>query len=99
MSTATVARYASALAAAPASVYEARFSNARFRDALGYRAWSPPPPAAPPDEASVATPPSRGVWQRVALRALAMRRTPMGRFLYRMTPEPVIDALKARLHG
>jgi hypothetical protein len=28
-----------------------------------------------------------------------MRRTPMGRFLYRMTPEPVIDALKARLHG
>jgi GT2 family glycosyltransferase/glycosyltransferase involved in cell wall biosynthesis len=99
MSTATVARYARALAAAPAPVYGARFSNARFRDALGYRAWSPPPPAAPPDEASVATPPPRGVWQRVALRALAMRRTPMGRFLYRMTPEPVIDALKARLHG
>jgi O-antigen biosynthesis protein len=99
MSTATVARYANALAAAPAPVYGARFSNARFRDALGYRAWSPPPPAAPPDEASVATPPPRGVWQRVALRALAMRRTPMGRFLYRMTPEPVIDALKARLHG
>jgi len=103
MSTATVARYASALAGAPAAVYGARFSNARIRDALGYRTWSPPPPptppAAPPDEAPAAAPSPRGVWQRVALRALAMRRTPMGRFLYRMTPEPVIDALKARLHG
>jgi hypothetical protein len=35
----------------------------------------------------------------MARRALAMRRTPVGRLLYRMTPEPVIDALKARLHG
>jgi len=40
-----------------------------------------------------------GVWQRIAQRALAMRRTRMGRLLYRMTPEPVIDALKARLDG
>jgi hypothetical protein len=42
---------------------------------------------------------ANGVWQRIAERALAMRRTPMGRVLYRMTPAPVIDALKARLHG
>jgi hypothetical protein len=39
------------------------------------------------------------MWQRIAQRALAMRRTPMGRLLYRVTPEPVIDALKARLDG
>jgi hypothetical protein len=36
---------------------------------------------------------------RFARRALAIRRTPIGRVLYRMTPAPVIDALKARLDG
>ena len=34
---------------------------------------------------------------RMARRALVIRRTPMGRLLYRMTPAPLIDALKARL--
>ena len=99
MSEATIARYAKALAAASAPRYGARFSNARMRDALGYRTWSPPSPTVSLRQPAVAAAPARGVWQRVALRARAMRRTPMGRFLYRMTPEPVIDALKARLHG
>ena len=99
MSEATIARYAKALADAPGPARGMRFSNARMRDALGYRAWSSPTLAAPAAAPPVAVAPPRGVWQRVALRALAMRRTPMGRFLYRMTPEPVIDALKARLHG
>jgi GT2 family glycosyltransferase len=40
--------------------------------------------------------PSPDVWQRLARRAFAIRRTPVGRLLYRVTPEPVIDALKAR---
>jgi hypothetical protein len=36
---------------------------------------------------------------RFARRALAMRATPVGRVLYRMTPAPLIDALKSRLDG
>jgi O-antigen biosynthesis protein len=99
MSEATITCYAKALARTPAPAYGARMANARMRDALGYRAWSPPALASPTQEPAAAIAAPRGVWQRVALRALAMRRTPVGRFLYRMTPEPVIDALKARLHG
>ena len=81
-----------------------RFGNDRVRDALGYRPWSPPA-----DRSGVAKPvldgdptaPSqpRGLIARVARRALAMRTTPMGRVLYRMTPAPVIEALKSRLDG
>ena len=52
-----------------------------------------------PAAIDVATVAPQGVLRRLAQRVLAMRRTPMGRLLYRVTPEPVIDALKARLHG
>ena len=105
MSEATLALYARALAGAPDAPARAAFSNLRVRNALGYRAWVPP--ARTPEDAAAAAPVvaagdpprPRGVWERVARRALAMRRTPMGRLLYRLTPEPVIDALKARLHG
>jgi GT2 family glycosyltransferase/glycosyltransferase involved in cell wall biosynthesis len=96
MTRATLAHYASALATTPA-LYVPAFSNARIRDALGYRPWQPPA-MAPASVESVTSPPE-GVLHRLAQRALAMRRTPMGRLLYRVTPEPVIDALKARLHG
>ena len=107
MADATFAHYARALAARPAARRCAPFSNARIRDALGYRAWTAPVASSPVVPATAAAAPlaegvaapRRGVWQRVAIRALAMRRTPMGRLLYRVTPEPVIDALKARLHG
>jgi GT2 family glycosyltransferase/glycosyltransferase involved in cell wall biosynthesis len=103
MAQATLARYDAAVAASPRQSAAASFDNARVRDALGYRAWSPP--AAAPDHAAESMQDvmnerrANGVWQRIAERALAMRRTPMGRVLYRMTPAPVIDALKARLHG
>jgi len=97
MAEATLARYAAALAARPASRAEPRFSNERVRDALGYRGWFPPIETAQGAEVRVDAP--RGVWQRVAMRALAMRRTPMGRLLYRAMPEPLIDALKSRLDG
>ncbi|HXR56167.1 MAG TPA: glycosyltransferase, partial [Casimicrobiaceae bacterium] len=97
MSEATLARYAAALAAPSASRAEPRFSNERVRDALGYRAWLPPLETAQRGEVRVDAP--DGVWQRVARRALAMRRTPMGRLLYRAMPEPLIDALKSRLNG
>jgi hypothetical protein len=102
MAEATLANYARALPMAPrdASI-GAAFDNARVRDALGYRPWTPPAIAEPVVQMPVTPSPataSGSMWQRLALRALAMRRTPMGRLLYRMTPAPVIDALKSRLH-
>jgi glycosyltransferase involved in cell wall biosynthesis len=102
MAQATLARYEAAVGTSPQPATFAPFDNARVRDALGYRAWSPPLlPAPAPESAHDAARERRadGVWRRIAERALAIRRTPMGRVLYRMTPAPVIDALKARLHG
>jgi len=80
-----------------------RFGNDRVRDALGYRPWTPPADRSDVgkpvlDEDPGARSQSRGLMARVARRALAMRTTPMGRVLYRMTPAPVIEALKSRLH-
>jgi GT2 family glycosyltransferase len=88
-------------------------SNRRLRDALGYRPWTPPAPgpAATAHEcapvrvsAAIAYAPAeavqpRGLWHRVARRAMALRGTPMGRLLHRVTPAPLIEALKARLGG
>lgn len=97
MAEATLVHYAAAVAQARPAGGARAFSNRRIRDALGYRAWTPPPIPEPIAQAP-ATDRSPGVWQRLAQRVLAIRRTPMGRLLYRMTPEPVIDKLKARLH-
>lgn len=98
MAEATLANYVKALAAPRAARADVRLSNARIRDALGYRPWTAP--ALPsPAALAPAVVARNGVWRRVALRALVLRRTRVGRLLYRMTPEPVIDALKARLHG
>ena len=97
MSDATVALYERARRAPAAERADAVFSNARVRDAAGYRVWLPPSPEPVIQQAPCEAP--RGVWHRVAVRALAMRQTPMGRLLYRVTPEPLIDALKSRLHG
>jgi GT2 family glycosyltransferase/glycosyltransferase involved in cell wall biosynthesis len=105
MADATIVHYDAAIAATtPDAAERHRFGNERVRDALGYRPWYPPA-----DEADVALPVAfeppaaelqpRGLMARVARRALAMRSTPMGRVLYRMTPAPVIDALKSRLDG
>ncbi|MGE5171587.1 MAG: glycosyltransferase [Rudaea sp.] len=96
MTQATLAHYAKAIVPRVAGS-EAVFTNERIRDALGYRPWHPPAITAPATDVATAVP--DGVLRRIARRALAMRRTPMGRLLYRVTPEPVIDALKARLEG
>jgi GT2 family glycosyltransferase/glycosyltransferase involved in cell wall biosynthesis len=96
MAQATLRNYAKALASPHAPHVTSPMSNARIRDALGYAPWVPP--EAPRPVAPIVVAPG-SVWQRMARRALAMRRTPVGRLIYRMTPEPVIDALKARLHG
>ncbi|HLX29250.1 MAG TPA: glycosyltransferase [Casimicrobiaceae bacterium] len=93
---ATSAHYAQATDTMNARPSFASFSNARVRDALGYRAWLPPDPPAEQAPRPVAP---INLWQRVAIGALAVRKTPMGRLLYRVTPQPLIHALKARLHG
>jgi O-antigen biosynthesis protein len=98
MADATLVHYAASVPRARRDGVARAFSNRRMRDALGYRDWTPPAIAEPTAPAPVVAG-SPGVWQRLAQRALAIRRTPMGRLLYRMTPEPVIDKLKARLHG
>ena len=94
----TLACYEAALGTRGDSGAARAFPNARVRDALGYRPWEPPQVAEPVPDAMPAAA-SKTLWGRVALRALAIRRTPLGRLLYRMTPAEVIDALKARLHG
>jgi len=95
MADATLGLYSAALVASPPLPAGQRFANARIRDALGYTAWSPPPvPAAAAPAA--ASPPLR--WRvRLARAALAIRHTVIGRALYRLTPRPLVDALKARL--
>ena len=98
MAEATLMSYAGAVAQHPIAGVVSPFSNRRIRDALGYQPWTPATIPEPIAEATAIDRPP-GVWQRIAQRALTMRRTPMGRLLYRMTPEPVIDALKARLDG
>jgi hypothetical protein len=72
------------------------FERARVRDALGYRAWQPPviEPAA---AAGVPEPATRGLVARLARQALAIRHTAVGRALYRVTPQTLLDALKSRL--
>ena len=102
MAEATLPMYERAIGSAVAVAGPAPFDNARIRDALGYRSWSPPMPAlaaATSDAGAQAASASAGIWQRIAMRALAIRGTPMGRFLHRVTPAPLIDALKTRLPG
>ena len=105
MADATLVHYDAAVPHGPSAGGQGhRFSNRRVRDALGYRTWHPPVAESDVAESAlVAVAPEelqpRGLMARVARRALAMRSTPMGRVLYRMTPAPVIDALKSRLDG
>ena len=74
------------------------FARARVRDALGYRPWMPPSIAEPVHVASsVKRRESGDVVTRVAQAALAIRHTVLGRTLYRVTPRPLLDVLKARL--
>lgn len=99
----TVALYAAA--AKPAWTQDARlsarFAPERVRDALGYRPWSPPvlaqeqASASPQGMPDAVASPSFG--SRIARAALRMRHTPLGRVAFRLTPQPVLAALKARL--
>jgi glycosyltransferase involved in cell wall biosynthesis len=94
MAGATFALYERALAGRGERAAVAPLDRARVRDALGYRSWTPPQLTRPDDAPRPADP---GVGARIAHAALAIRHTAVGRALYRVTPQPVLAALKARL--
>jgi GT2 family glycosyltransferase/glycosyltransferase involved in cell wall biosynthesis len=101
----TSALYEAALAGSPRNAALSngqRFGNGRVRDALGYRAWTPPSlPDVQPVAAGAPVVPQREAsgpfMTRLARRALAVRHTPVGRTLYRIAPRPWVNALKNRL--
>ncbi len=106
MTAATLAIYARTVAGAPAhAVPAAPFDRARIRDALGYRAWAPsvtapvPAPGAVPVSSAARAGVPMPLGTRVAVAALALRRTAVGRGLHRVTPQALLDALKARLNS
>ena len=85
-----------ALAAVPAAVMHRPFERARIRDALGYRDWQPRAIESSP-VAVVDEPTTPGLVSHIARQALAIRHTALGRALYRLTPQTLLDALKSRL--
>jgi hypothetical protein len=97
MADATMQVYENALRHATRASKHPAFDAARVRDALGYRAWHPPQIPAAPEPAPSAHAEAVSWITRLARRALAIRHTAVGRALYRMTPRPVVDALKDRL--
>ena len=100
MADATFALYDEAIAETRTRPIFKPLARARIRDALCYRGWTPPhitAPAIPSTGADGKIVRRPGVAARVAQAALALRHTIVGRTLYRVTPRPVLDALKARL--
>ena len=67
------------------------FSATRVRDALGYRAWTPPP------SDPIVAAPQRGVGGRIAHAAVAIRHKLSGRILYRLAPASLVERLKRHL--
>ena len=94
MAHATLAAYTRAMAGRTATRH-APLSRRRVRDALGYRAWTPPAPVTRP----VAAVPSARLEpaSRLALAALRLRQSSAGPLLRALTPGFVREALKARL--
>ena len=64
---------------------------ARVRDALGYRAWTPPSPD------RIAAAPAHGVGGRIAHAAVAIRHKLPGRILYRLAPASLVERLRQYL--
>ena len=105
MATQTFARYPKSFDSR-SRVACAPLANARVRDALGYVPWQPPSPpqqtaqlapeAPPPLSTQQASVPG-GLSSAIARAALRWRHTSLGRLVYRVTPTPLVDALKARL--
>ena len=93
MTEATFARYDAAVASArsmqPPSLQP--LAAVRVRDALGYRAWTPPLPG------RIAVGPARGVGGRIAHAAVAIRHKLPGRILYRLAPASLVERLRQYL--
>jgi hypothetical protein len=95
-----------ARSAAPSGAWPP-FAPVRVRDALGYEPWwmpnrTPQPPGAPAADPSPALATSdaaagSGLGTRIANAALRRRHTVLGRVLYRLAPERLVGALKAKL--
>ena len=111
MAARTLQRYRSALDRQPALTAEP-LANARVRDALGYVPWSPPegarrtgvPASAAATPTAAVTSNARtpmhervGIGTAIARVALRWRHTSIGRMLYRVTPAPLVAALRERL--
>ena len=93
MAEATIALWRTALEHPP--VHARPISATRCLAALGYRAWRPP--AAASSAPTPAPAKANGPLGRIAHTALAIRHTLPGRLLYRLTPKPLVDALRKRL--
>jgi GT2 family glycosyltransferase/glycosyltransferase involved in cell wall biosynthesis len=91
---ATMGVWRSALAH-PAAAAPSPIAAARCLAALHYEPWKPPLAAQPSPSAPLVHP--NGALTYVARAALSMRHTLAGRLLYRLTPKPLVDALRARL--
>jgi len=93
MTDATFACYARAVATMPPAALPPSlpsFTAARVRDALGYRAWTPPSlPTA------LAAP--HGFGDRIVRAALGIRHKWPGRVLYRLAPAALVERLRKHL--
>ena len=92
MTDSTCALYETARTGAGNGARGKPFVPARVRHALGYRPWLPPPA----DAASMSAKPE-GFVGRMARAAASRRHTFAGRMLFRLTPGPLLAALRARL--
>jgi GT2 family glycosyltransferase/glycosyltransferase involved in cell wall biosynthesis len=92
MADATSALYEMARLRDATPMPDAAFVPARVHHALGYRPWQPPPPTRLP-----AMTRDTGLLARMARAAVNQRHTTAGRVLFRLTPRPLLEALRARL--
>jgi GT2 family glycosyltransferase/glycosyltransferase involved in cell wall biosynthesis len=96
MAEATIAIWRDALARAPARAHLQPMAAARCLEALHYVPWHPPAPEVH-EPATRNAPRPNGALALVARAARAIRHTLPGKVLYRLTPKPLVDALRERL--
>jgi len=97
MAAATTAIYRDALARQPGKLGEPALAVARCLAGLGYAPWHPPQPQVAVDVPGNGASAPNGALALLARTALSIRHTLPGRVLYRLTPRPLLDALRQRL--
>jgi GT2 family glycosyltransferase/glycosyltransferase involved in cell wall biosynthesis len=90
----TLGAWREALAHAPPRAPLPAIAAGRCLAALHYAPWNPPAQTAPRVPAPTITHRALALVARIAL---ALRHTPPGKLLYRLAPQPLLDALKQRL--